>query len=455
MKRSVKLAALLLALVAALGGYALLRQTDWNETVQEAVSIRLLDVATTDMQRLEWDYAGEHAALEQVEGVWQVLDDPAFPVNQDIVVRMASAMSLVESSRCLGAVSSLEPYGLTQPLCTVTLTTRSGERTAIALGDTNEFTGEYYALLDGCVYLLNADIPSACARSLWSLLRPETLPSLTQATRVGISSPAGALTLEKHAESGLAYSEEYQWFEPSPAGLAPVDLQFVPTLLDMLEGLSFTTVAAYNAGTEELDAWGLSAPRGRVQVDYGADGRLELELGKRWDEGTLVRLAGSTMVYLIDNASADYLLSRPTAERRPDELCRVNIHAIVDLEISLRGQTSGVNVTTRAAAPSDIPTAATTEYVYTSNGKELDSAAMQQALMGVYELSGSGFAGALSGEETWLTLEYHLSNGENVLLRFWERDEETCLAQREGGEVLLCPHAGVEAIVEILESLLA
>ncbi len=480
MKRGIKLLILLGVCAVAVGGYLLLKSADWGSedgTAETGEKVVLADKATEEISGLTWIYDGETYSLTQdANGVWSDPDDAALPVDQDKAVRMASAVASLKSDREITGVEDLAQYGLESPALSVTVFYTDGTNAEYTFGDTNAVTGDIYAGANGNVYTLDASVPEEFQTTSWDLIASEKIPAMDSPLELDLQTASGALQVKKLADSGLAYTGDYVWFVPEGTEYRAADSESVQSLISSLTGLDLSTVAAYNVTAEELSQWGLDKPAGSVSVRYTTDDgekTFTLELGEYSGESCYARIQDSSMVYLIDAATADsFLLASYDGSLRPNEVCLIDIDTIQSMDIALNGKTYTVEVGEKAAetdaaettaAPAATATPETTAAAeatatYTCGGTELDYSAFRSVLATIHSMTATATNGNPdnAGSEV-LSLTYHRDAGEwsDMTLTFRRYDSSSYLVEFNGWDYMLCSKSAVDGLAEDLSGLLA
>ena len=119
----------LLALLAAavLLGAALWAVTRSNAKAEQAASAAaegsfpLSSFAAEDLEQIEYTYNGETYTLQYSGGSWQLVQDPAYHLDESACNTMRTALMALNAKRSLTPQAG-EDYGLDSPQLTVTVT---------------------------------------------------------------------------------------------------------------------------------------------------------------------------------------------------------------------------------------------------------------------------------------------------------------------------------------------
>ncbi len=356
MKRGLRLLLLLGALALCVAGYFLVEKFVPAETSESEVDAAAIEIPSLDagaLARIDYTRGGETVALKKSGDSWLYEADPSCPLDQTLVKQLVSVSTSLTASRSFEA-RDLAEYGLDRPACSIALTDAGGGKRSFALGNLNEVTKEYYLTADGgnTVYLVGSALHDAFDKGLLDLVQKEAVPNMDGATRLAIEQPGGTVTLSLSAAAGGESAESSGsdgggtsdaasvWrLEQPGAAPATLDTDKVTELLSELTQLVFRKCASYNAADVDLAEYGLDAPAATVTVAYPAiaaegsengsgDARTQpgdasalftLALGGVFGEDyRYARLAGSQMIYLVDESTAEKLLSASWDTLRPD-----------------------------------------------------------------------------------------------------------------------------------------
>ena len=82
---------------------------------------------------LSFRYTGS-LSFERDGGTWYSNDDPDFPLDSSRIDRMVSAISSISAERTIDEPAALSEYGLSNPICQVTVSTGSGGQKGLPIG---------------------------------------------------------------------------------------------------------------------------------------------------------------------------------------------------------------------------------------------------------------------------------------------------------------------------------
>ena len=435
MKRGKKIILMLAALAAVLLACILVINLVPKETEvqEEEADVVICSIQSSEIAALSWDMDGEEISFSHDEDAWIYTEDEAFPTDGDQLDTMADVLSEITSSKTIDEPEDLSEYGLDEPWKQLTVTIASAgddeadeageaemeaaeadedadtaetfarddmKTITLSFGNTSSLTGDVYCSIgDGNVYLVDSSIPESFEYELLDLVETEAVPAMNDIESITVDSVTETLNIEYHPDEGLAYSDEYVWFENSEKSVAAektvddtveksvaaeksaeetktkdvtlnaLDTELTETYIDNIRDLTLAECAAYNADEQALAQYGLDDPDVEVSVEYlttiqietnetDEDGdtiyteeelenTFELLLGKGEDGNCYVKLKDSSMVYTADSSLYEALAYTTFNELQPDEVLLMNWDEVDAVDIILDGETYSIEKVTR------------------------------------------------------------------------------------------------------------
>lgn len=466
MKRGSKLLLLCGVLVVLGAGYVAVRQLAADpDELEESIAL----AGPASPQSLTWTDDSGTLTLNHGESGWSYADDSAFPLDQTVPEDMTAALSAAAATRQIDTPESLEDYGLDAPVLTITAQDEDGTEYSYAFGDVNELTGEYYLLYNGeedTVYLVGSDLHDAFNYDLYDMVEMETLPEFGSVTGLSVAQPQGSLTLRYEEDgSSLSYDPDNHWFLEKGDSLLALDAGKVSSLTGAITGLYWKSCVTYDVDDQELAAWGLDDNAAVVTTTYTAaidegeetaeEETFVLRLGNTSDEGTYAMLEGSSMVYLIDSETADSLRYASYSSLRSDTICSMDWDTVDRLDITLDGTTYTISFD---VTETEEDGETVTDTLYTWDGQELDSSAVESLLSAVNGLTATGDASGSGGEAQLVSFTFHRNTEDQfaqltLTLSAW--DTGSCLASLTGESSRLVDRSAVTDLTEQIQTLFA
>lgn len=461
MKRGKKLMGLLAVLVALIG--ATLVATSLNpekEETEEETGTVVFTLDGDSVTALSWDYSEE---LEFVrDGDWEYAPDAAFPLDESYIDAALSTLAEVTSFKTIEGAENLDQYGLEVPICTITVTAE--ETYTLAIGEETSMGGQrYFSTGDGNVYLVDESVMDPFSYGLYDLLKLESIPSMTEVVGMTLDCDTQSYEITYREDSGLTYAdEEYVWY----MGDTALDTELTQALLETVTDLSWTECVDYNA--TDLSAYGLDDPMATVtiryiqtaQVDTGEtdeEGNAITEMVESEESFTLemggdgedcyARIAGSSMVYQIDEDISDTLLYTTVQELLPDEVLVMDWEEVTAVDVTLDGETYEITKSTKTVT--DDEGTETEETIYLLDGEEVDFDSVISDLDGMTSV---GYATGMTPERTeeiHFTIHRERESSPVVELAFYQYDSTGCITLLNGEATVM---ADREAVVDLVEA---
>ena len=294
MKRSMKMAVLLVVLAAFAGGYVAVTCLPASSTTvtEEEGQFALYTGDADSLAALEWTDGGTSWRFEKQNGEWQKAGEPDFPVNQTVLASLAEKAASLTATRALNDVASPADYGLAEPVFTLTLTDVDGAQTTLMLGDATPFEDGYYVGVSGqeTIYTVKEDFSGSFDLTVSELAQMEEIPQVESYARVTVS---GTVNAAYDAETG-------SWADAATG--EPLDTEAVESLATDIKALSWSALVTANATDEELSAWQLDDLSATAAALHDEDGNpvLCFMLGGTNEDGDVyARLPDSRRVYLF------------------------------------------------------------------------------------------------------------------------------------------------------------
>ncbi len=430
-KQNTLLFLLLVLAVATLGYFALCR---YNETLEateeeeEEESETLLSLSGT-ISRISYEYEGERITLVLDENdSWVREDDTEFPITQSYVTSMVSALSEASVQREITTdeTADLSEYGLDTPIFAISVEDDEVTSQTIILGNIYSTVGGIYALLAGetRVVLTGTSLGTCFAYGWMDLISVDSAPSISTTQIVSITMEQGKETREiVYLSDGLPsvdYTESSTLFwHLSDDSYLPIYTTTGSTLLSVITGLSYDSVAVYQASSKELESYGLTSPTAVITVNYTEDvtettettdedgettetsvtvtyDRVYILTIGSYDEDSniyYVMVEGSASIFTMDASDLDTLLTvtvAQTANLSPNNITDSTVDQIIftmdDKTLVLAIERTEVDVETEEADDEESTEEETeTQVIYLLDGEEISATDFQTiwSLLGI------------------------------------------------------------------------
>lgn len=294
-KSMILLFAVLVVLVAA---YFILQS--WNKSQdkkeqakEEAENIYITDIDTiTD---IKYNIGSGDMEFTKEDGTWYVTADKDFPLAQSYPEQMADSFKKLKAERELKDGDSLEDYGLTEPVYTVSLTDGEGGEKTLYYG--NAAGDNYYVTVgdEGKVYTVSSTTISDLQYSLEDMAQLDTYPNIG----------SGNLKKEVITQGGQTTTYDSENDD---------DAQNIAAVAGGLGAVTLSKAADYSVEDKDLAGFGLDEDsRTTVEAVYTSDDKektLTLYIGGTDGSGNrYVMMNDSRIVYLISEEICKNILN--------------------------------------------------------------------------------------------------------------------------------------------------
>lgn len=212
------------------------------DAVTEETTVMLANFKPADMTALSYT-KGDQTLSFVYDNIWYLESDRGFPLNQETVSGMSSAISAIPMSRIFkaGEVSETDS-GLSDPGYIITASYSDGTEKTYRIGNYNSFNSNYYFSVEGDVniYMIASGLTAYFDYTLLGLAAFDELPKLT----------VDAIKSYDVVNSVTSFN------------VTDADL------LEKLTALSFNECVAYKPDAEMIDNFGLGAGAPVMTVHY-------------------------------------------------------------------------------------------------------------------------------------------------------------------------------------------
>lgn len=468
MKRAKKLLILLgvLIVVCAAAFAASKLNPELNTGSDDTESSAVFTLDADSVTSLSFRYTGS-LSFERDGGTWYSNDDPDFPLDSSRIDRMVSAISSICAERTIDEPAALSEYGLSNPICQVTVSTGSGGQSVLSFGSEAELGGSrYMSTGDSKVYLVDKNIIDSFDCGLYDLVTKELLPDMSNIVSFTVESGDSRYELDHIENSGLTYSDGYVWFYKDGDDYLTLDTALTNAFTGKITGLTWGDCVNYKANDDDLKAYGLAEPTAVVRVNYiessevatnmtdssgstiydtqDTEHTFRLEIGRYLDDKCYARIAGSQMVYLIDGTICDNLLHATYESLQPDEVLDMDWDTVDSVDIDLAGDPVSFTKSENADG----------EAVWLLDGEEKE---LQPILDRLNEMLPSDSVSEKEpGTSMLLSFTFHRNTDtfSTVVLEFYDYDSGSCLVSLDGTARLLVAHSDLSALLDSIRALL-
>ncbi|MHB1315076.1 MAG: DUF4340 domain-containing protein [Christensenellales bacterium] len=393
MKKKKTLLWFLVILVLLVGVYVVLSSAE-KKKEEDDNTIPLAALAKDAINSITITKDGQtHTFLKNEENAWTLAEDSDFPMNQTKAEDMLDAISSLKAFRFVTEdKSSFATYGLNPAAIKVKAADKDSKEAVYNIGLLNTVTSGYYLNIDGTdqVYIVNPSFGEAFSGSLNELAQKEKMPGITAQNITGLTMKNGAesFTLKGRDENDTFHSAFYAWFIQVNGNkdAVPADTNKTPDYItEIYNDLYLSEIEDYKAIGEELKAYGLDeASAAKLSITYDeTDEQTSLttskettfyfgnKTGETDNDNTYVRMEGSTMVYLMSNASLASIIGQKGEDLVSKDLLMFDLDTVDGMDITADGQTHHGKIVRTATTDGTGKTS--TKNTYFMDDKEVES----------------------------------------------------------------------------------
>lgn len=150
------------------------RKEQESAEAEESAVITVVDISSDDIESVSYVYDGESIKLNRDGDTWVYDSDDSIDIDEDAVETMIANLEGVTANELLDDVDDLSAYGLDDTEDIISVDTDSGTIN-IYIGIQNEFSSDYYIMVDGSeqVYTVGSSIINAFSKSVDDLTAEE------------------------------------------------------------------------------------------------------------------------------------------------------------------------------------------------------------------------------------------------------------------------------------------
>lgn len=444
---------MLLGVLAAVcvATFCVSRYQEHKEQIKTSDQI-ILEIPEDSVTSLSWTYEDQSLAFHK-DDVWYYDEDETFPVDEDAISALLEGFQSFGVSFIIEEVEDYGQYGLDDPVCTIRLTTGDASY-EIQLGDFSTMDSQRYVSIgDGNVYLVQEDPLDAFGVALSDLIANDSLPYVETADQISIQ-----------GEDALQITwQEDHYFVTVDGEAQPLDTGLVEDFLYTLSSLNLTGYMTYNAGEDDLAAYGLDDPERTITLDYTTqdeDGNetahtVSLAVSRapaeRWDDtqagdGTetdeeeevtaYARVDDSPIIYKITTEEYRALMDASYDTLRHKGILPADLENVSQVDVTL----DGTSYTVTASGEGE-------ERTWSYGEQELETSDLPDALQA---LTADSFTGEepTGQEEISFTLHLSLEGEPTVSIQFYRYDGAYCLAVVDGQPTALVTRSQVVDLQE-------
>ncbi len=463
-KRLIILAAVLVVLVIATFAVSLIETHIDNIKNSDEI---ILEIPTDSVTALSWETDSVSLSFHRDDG-WIYDGDEAFPVSDESIEALLEQFESFGVTFAIEDVSDFSQYGLDDPVCTINISSESGDYT-ITLGDYSTLDSERYVSIgDGGAYLVSHDPMEDFDIALDDLILNDTLPYLGAAeslTAVG----AENISIIYSEDNGNTYRDSDVYFTADKN--LPLDTSLVTSYLSTLTSISLDDYYTYNVTAAELADSGLGVPDLAVTVSYSEtaedgeqteSGEFTLNISRSPDEAdaeledvttAYCRVGDSQIIYNLSAYDYKSLMLVSYNDLRHKEVLPAEFEDVSSFDVTLDSEsytlTSEFNTndnTTSWYLDGSVPDDDSED----DDGIDISGFETALTALEISEFTNDVTDGKL---EISVTAKLSLDGEPQVTMEFYRLDGEYCVAVVDGETIGTVARADVVSLVEAVNAL--
>ena len=269
-KKSVNLITAVGVLVVLSGAYVgvktyVAKQEAADTESAEEENPEIISIASADVKSIKFVIDKKEVTFEKDGDSWVKSDETGFPVDQDKIDTLVSALNSIKAERTLENVEDASEYELDQPDNTITVTTEDGGTTVIQLGMENDSTSQEYIDLNkdsSTVYVVSNSTFSSFEGTLYDFAKSGVFPTVDSSTvsKISVDGKDSSYVVEK--------DENNFWNITGDGETEKADSAKATSLASTLSSVAYASYVNYNCAEDELSQYGLDKPYAEITVDY-------------------------------------------------------------------------------------------------------------------------------------------------------------------------------------------
>lgn len=242
-------------------------------------------------QTLSWSYGDRTISFSITDDAWVNREYPSYQIDRNAKKAITDEINEIHSRKVIEEPGDLAAFGLAQPRCTIV-----SDGITIAIGDEIPMGNQVYLSMgDGKVHLVNGTILTPFTRSLEEMVTLESVPDLSSATAIQVTTQEESFTLVKGSEGWYLDAEE-----------TSVNQNIATGLFAHIKALDWLSCA--DCTTPDLAEYGLDTPAAIYEITYEG-GSYTVLLGDSTEEGVYAMVQGGAMVYRMDATAGNAMIA--------------------------------------------------------------------------------------------------------------------------------------------------
>ena len=442
-------------LLLALGGIVLLAALALGVTWAARAVVEYVELNTDHTVHLT-DYTADQVLRVEIRGktavtitrragVYTVRELSESVTSQSACENaFANAATLLAESVAAEHVTDFAPFGLDDPISTVTIAYTDRTMT-LEIGGVAPASQHYYVRVDGgdTVYLMRPMLVSMFADGI-AAYRDISGFAVSSENLTGFLLETGKDVFEMQYHDRIGGSVFSRWQMVRPAR-NNTDGAAAEALAAGVEGIALSSFVK-TAREDALDGYGLDAPWRTLTLTYADGSTFTMELGETDSLGNLyARFDGTNDVYLVKKESVSFLDGVDMPALINEFANIVAINSVDALDVTLDGVTLHYTIDRTGDEPA-----------FALNGAAVDAERFKEAFQTTNVVPVNGFAEDedVQGAQSVLTLTYTFNNGEEpYTVEYLDYSINNCALRKNGSVSVTVSKEALAGALELWRAL--
>ncbi len=411
----------------------------------------VLKINPSDVTSLSWTVNKTTLSFTK-DDCWTYDDDSNFPLDNTKISDLLGIFKSFSSTYVIENVTDYSQYGLSNPVCTINISTADNDYT-IKLGDVSKMDSQRYVDIgDGNVYLAASDPYDNYDISISSLILNDEIPSMKEVTSISFKGNE-SYTITKQEGTSICADDNY--FTDGKA----LDNDLIDNYLSTIKNLDLYNCVTYNVSDEQLKEYGLDNPELTISITYTSKDNEEnqnltlyvssnVEELEKYNKASdddkdadsvtrYLRVGDSKIIYTITSTKYETLTSNSYNDLRHQEIFAGDFDSVTSIDISLDGNTYTFSKDGDS---------------YKYNDEEIELTTLRNAIT---SLNATSFTSDSKSNQEEVSITLHLDN-ENYptyKMDFYRKDGESCLVYVDGSSYAYVDRSDVVDIIEAINKI--
>ena len=225
----------------------------------------ILAIEADEVTEVSWTYEKQTLDFKKKDGSWYSTDDEAFPVNQDKIKTLLNEFDSVHASFEIDDVEDFGQYGLDNPTCTLTFSTKDGEKT-ISMGDFSTMDSKRYVTLGkDKVYLVDSDPVEQMTSNRDDYMQQDEFGGFEDVNSFKVTGSNKLNIIFDNLES-YTYSNNYSYYLVDGDDHKALSSDLTEEYMNNIMEVDMTDYVTYNATKNDLSDYNLDDPLMTIEV---------------------------------------------------------------------------------------------------------------------------------------------------------------------------------------------